>query len=68
MDEQLSARIGALEQKIDAIYLSTERTRKYFFGLLVATAVTFILPLFGLIFLIPSFVTTYTSVHSTILE
>lgn len=68
MDQQLLVRIEALEQKIDAIYISTEKTRKYFFGLLVATVVTFILPLFGLIFLIPSFMTTYTDINSILVE
>lgn len=55
MDEQ---KIAELEGKIDLIYASVEKTRKYFLWTLVATVVTFLLPLIGLIFAIPYFLNT----------
>ena len=47
-----------LEKKIDAIYVSVEKTRRYFLWTLVITLVLFFLPLFGLIFAIPAFLNT----------
>jgi hypothetical protein len=48
-----------LEQKIDAIYFSVEKTRKYFLWTMIITIVVFVLPLIGLVFVIPSFVNNY---------
>lgn len=43
------------EQRLEAIYKSVERTRKYFMWTLIGSAVFLILPLFGLLFAIPKF-------------
>jgi hypothetical protein len=59
MDPALTERLAALEQKIDAIYISVEKTRKYFQWTLIITVVLFVLPLIGLFFAIPLFVTNY---------
>lgn len=56
MDEQ---RLAALEQKLDAVYVSVEKTRKYFQWTLIASVVVFVLPLIGLFFAIPMFLTNY---------
>jgi hypothetical protein len=53
-----------LEAKLDAIYKSVEKTRKYFLWTLVATVVAFVLPLLGLIIIIPWFLRTLTSAYS----
>jgi hypothetical protein len=55
-----------LEAKIDAIYLSVEKTRKYFFWTLVVTLILFILPLIGILFSLPSFLSTYTDTINTL--
>jgi hypothetical protein len=60
MDEQLKARLDAQEAKIDAIYTSVEATRKYFMWTLIITVLLFVLPLVGLVFAIPSFLSMYT--------
>lgn len=57
-------RLDELEQKLDAIYLSTEKTRKYFLTMLVATLVAFVLPLIGLVFALPSFLALYGDLGS----
>ena len=53
-------RIAALEKKIDAIYASVEKTRKYIFWTVVVTIALVVLPAIGLVFAIPKFVSTYT--------
>lgn len=47
-----------LEQKIDAIYKSVEKTRKMFLWTLILAAVTFIIPLIGLMYVIPTYLDT----------
>ncbi len=48
-----------LEKKIDAIYASVEKTRKYFLTVLVISVVAFVLPVIGLFFAVPSFIGQY---------
>ncbi len=57
--EPFEQRLLALETKIDAIYISVEKTRKYFFWTMIITVVLFVLPLVGLVFAIPAFMTNY---------
>lgn len=47
--------------KIEAIYTSVEKTRKYFQIIFWVTIITVVLPIIGLLFAIPSFLSTYTS-------
>ena len=54
MDEVLK-KLAELEQKVDAVYKSAEKTRKYFMWTLIISVVLFVLPLIALIFVIPSF-------------
>ncbi|OGZ00468.1 MAG: hypothetical protein A2946_00450 [Candidatus Liptonbacteria bacterium RIFCSPLOWO2_01_FULL_53_13] len=61
MDEQILARIAELEKKIDAIYRSVEKTRKYFKWTLIVTVLAIVLPLIGLAFVIPYYLKTLTS-------
>ena len=61
MDEQqLGQRLDALEKKIDAVYTSAEKTRKYFLGVIVVSVIAFVLPLLGLVFAIPSLLAGYS--------
>ncbi len=53
-----------IEKKVDAVYVSTEKTRRYFLGMLVATLIAFALPLIGLLFAIPSFLSIYGDLGS----
>ena len=54
-------RIAAMEKKIDAIYASVEKTRKYIFWTVVVTIALVVLPAVGLVFAIPQFINTYTT-------
>ena len=62
MENETKIKLVELEKKIDAIYLSTEKTRKYFLWTLIITSVLFILPLVGLVFVIPAFISNYSNV------
>ena len=59
MENEVTQKLLALEAKIDAIYISVEKTRKYFFWTMVVTLVLFIVPLIGLVFAIPTFMSGY---------
>ena len=52
-------RLAAIERKIDAIYATTATIRRYFLWMLVITIALVVLPAFGLIFAVPSFLSTY---------
>lgn len=64
MDTQLEQRLNILESKIDAVYKSAEKTRKYFLGVIVISVIAFVLPLIGLVFAIPSFLETLDMVST----
>lgn len=59
MDTETKQALAALETKIDAIYVSTERTRKYFLWTMYITVALVVLPVIGLMFAIPAFMTNY---------
>ncbi|MFA5841575.1 MAG: hypothetical protein WC835_01260 [Candidatus Paceibacterota bacterium] len=60
METNIAQKLNELEQKMDEIYVSVEKTRKSFMWTLVITAVVIILPLIGLLFAVPSFISSYT--------
>ena len=60
MDQELKARIDAQDALLAEIYKSVESTRKYFLYTLIGTAVMFFLPLIGLMFAIPTFLSVYS--------
>ncbi|HQB85050.1 MAG: hypothetical protein BWY34_00268 [Parcubacteria group bacterium ADurb.Bin247] len=51
-----------LEEKLDAIYKSTEKTRKYFLASMIVTVVMIVLPLLGLIIIIPRVISSYMDI------
>ena len=53
MSDELVEKIDEQQKKIDAIYVSVEKLRKYFMWTLIITFVTLVLPLIALIFIIP---------------
>lgn len=61
MDQELAAKIEVLEKKVDTVYASSEKMRTYFLWTLVVTAAVVILPLIGLMFIIPRFLNNYSS-------
>jgi hypothetical protein len=67
MEPSIKDQLEAQGNKIDAIYVSVEKTRKYFLIILWATVIMFVLPMIGLVFIIPSFIEIYTSSMSGLL-
>ena len=53
--EEIIKKLAELEKKLDAVYKSAEKTRKYFLWTLILSVVFFVLPLIALIFVIPQF-------------
>ncbi|HEY4499525.1 MAG TPA: hypothetical protein VJH70_00115 [Candidatus Paceibacterota bacterium] len=58
MDKELSDRLAAMEQKVDYVYRSVEKTRKYFLWTLIISLAVIVLPIIGLVFAIPQFMKT----------
>jgi hypothetical protein len=57
MDTEL--RLQELEAKIDKIYVSVEKTRKYFLWTMIISVALVVLPAIGLAFAAPAFLNNY---------
>lgn len=57
--EIADTKIGELEVKIDALQRAINKLQKIFFWTLVITIALFVLPLIGLVFVIPQFLASY---------
>lgn len=56
-------KIKEQDLKLDAIFKSVEKTRRYIFWKSVITTIIFLLPLFGLAFIIPWIMNTLSTVY-----
>ena len=65
MEPELSQRIGALEQKIDAMYASVEKLRTYFLWTGIITVALFVLPLIGLAVAAPALLSSYEQIGNS---
>lgn len=65
-DQELREAITRIEKKIDEVFVSAEKTRKYFLGVIIVSVVAFVLPLIGLVFAIPSFLASYSDLMTGI--
>lgn len=61
IDPELLAKLNAIEEKADKAYQAAEKVRKYLFWTGVVTVALFVLPLIGLMFVIPQFIASYTT-------
>jgi type II secretory pathway component PulF len=59
--QNLQKKIEEQDIKLDAIYKSVEKTRKYFLMIIWVTVIAVVLPLIGMVFVLPSFISSYTS-------
>jgi hypothetical protein len=60
---ETSEEIARLEDKIDAVYASVEKVRKYLLTTLIITVVTIVLPIIIAIFMIPMALNTFGSMY-----
>ncbi len=61
MENDIQMKIDELTKKIDAIYISVEKTRKYFLIVMWVSVIAVVLPIIALLFAIPAFLNSYTS-------
>jgi len=61
MDQEILKKFEEQDAKLDAIYRSVEKTRKYFMATLIITVVMIVLPLIGLVFIIPTYLQTLSN-------
>ncbi len=54
MEQDILRRLEAQEELLRKVYESAEKTRKYFQWTLIAAIVFFVVPLVGLLFLLPA--------------
>ncbi|MFA5841214.1 MAG: hypothetical protein WC847_03035 [Candidatus Paceibacterota bacterium] len=62
--QNLQKKIDEQGVKIESIYKSVEKTRKYFLMTMWITLVTIVLPLIVLTFVLPSLIASYTNTLS----
>ncbi|MCD6550204.1 hypothetical protein J7K24_01510 [bacterium] len=60
MNEEILEKLKEQDKKLDAIYHSVEKTRRYFLWTFIITIAMIILPLIGLIILLPRVLDIYT--------
>ncbi len=60
MEQDIQKKLEEQDAKLDAIFVSVEKTRKYFLIVTWITVILVVLPAIGLIFAIPAFIDTYT--------
>ncbi len=56
MDQEILNKFEEQNKKLNDIYRSVEKTRKYFLWTLISGLVLFLLPLLGLLIVIPKFI------------
>lgn len=61
-EEEILKKLQEHEVKLDAIFRSTEKTRKYFMWTLIISVIVVVLPLIGLLFTVPTLISGYTDV------
>ena len=66
MDQELEARLKAQDEKLEQIYVSVEKTRKYFLFTIVSTLVFFLVPVIGLMFAIPALLNSLSTTSQMI--
>ncbi|MDD3487667.1 MAG: hypothetical protein PHF35_04840 [Candidatus Moranbacteria bacterium] len=61
MDPEIQKQLEAMSQRIEEIYVSVEKTRKYFQWTLIITVATIVIPLIGIAIAIPYVFSVYSS-------
>lgn len=62
MPENIEGQLREQSAKLDAIYISVEKTRKYFLYIMWISIAVVVLPMIGLLFAIPTFISTYSDI------
>jgi type IV secretory pathway component VirB8 len=62
--EEVLKKIAEQQEKIDAIYISVEKTRKYFMWTLIITVATVVLPLVAILVMLPFLLSSMSSLYN----
>ena len=60
MDEEIKKQLNEQRQLIEQIWISVEKTRKYFLWTMIVSILLFVLPLIIFLFALPSFLGNLT--------
>jgi len=63
MEQEILNRLQAQDELLQKIYISSEKTRKYFLWTFYATVALFVLPLVGLMIAIPALMSTLSGAY-----
>ena len=66
-ESDVLTRLDTQDRKLDAIYASVEKTRKYFLWTMIGSIVMFVLPLIGIMIAIPWLLSTLSNAYSGLL-
>ena len=64
MDEETKKRFDSQDELLGKVFVSVEKTRKYFKWTMIITIVIIVLPALGLMLVIPKFLSTFSSMYS----
>jgi type IV secretory pathway component VirB8 len=67
MEQEILNKFAEQEKKLDAIYVSVEKTRKYFLWTMIISIATVVLPILGLIIMIPWMLKIVSSAYGGLL-
>jgi len=63
MDQDIQQKFEEQDKKLEQIYRSVEKMRKYFLWTLIISLAVIVLPIIGLIFVIPQFLSLYSGAN-----
>lgn len=61
MEQEIIQKLEGIEKKLEENIKIARQTRQYFFWTLLISLAVIVLPLIGLIFILPQFISTYGS-------
>jgi len=59
MELNTDQKLDEINRKVEAVYVSVEKTRKYFKWTMIITVALVVIPVIGLLIAIPSFMSNY---------
>lgn len=62
MNQEIKSKLDEQTAKIDAVFTSVEKSRKYFLVTMWITVLAIVLPVIGLAFLMPTFLESYSNI------
>lgn len=61
-------KLAELSQKLDTVYASVEKTRKYLLWTLIGTVAAFVLPLLVALLFVPAFLSQYSATLNSLVQ